>query len=176
MAEVIYGVAVSLDGYIAPPDGSADWLSPFMQTGEDYGLAEFMASMGAVLVGSRTYEQAAGFGAGGGSATPCYVFSSRRLAAAGPSVVVTAKPPGEVVAELDRRGITRAWLMGGGRLAGSFRAAGLITEYSLGVMPVVLGGGVRLFESAAPPDRLRLVESKAFPSGVLSLRYRVDRG
>src|SRR4051794_39428501 len=112
MLEVIYGVAASLDGFIAPPDGSADWLSPFMRPGDDYGLAAFMDSMGALLMGSRTYEQTLGHGGGGGSAKPCYVFSSRRLPVAGPHVTITTASPQEVVAELDQRGITRAWLFG----------------------------------------------------------------
>jgi dihydrofolate reductase len=173
MVEVIYCVAASLDGFIAPPDGSADWLSPFMLPGDDYGLAEFEASVSAFLMGSRTYEQTLAHGGGGLAAKPCYVFSSRQLPVSGPHVTITTASPQEVVAELERRGITRAWLFGGARLLTSFREAGLVTEYSLGIAPVVLGGGVPLFESPGPPAQLRLVESKAHPNGVLGLRYQV---
>ncbi len=173
MVEVVYAVAASLDGFIAPPDGSADWLSPFMRPGDDYGLAAFETSMGAILMGSRTYEQTLGYGGGGGSRKPCYVFSSRQLPVAGPHITVTAASPQEVIAELERRGIARAWLFGGARLLTSFRASGLVAEYRIGLIPVVLGGGIPLFESPGPPAHLRLVESKAYPNGVLGLRYQV---
>jgi dihydrofolate reductase len=171
MAEIVYGVAASLDGFIAPPDGSADWLAPFGAAGGDH-YSEFMKSVGAILMGSRTYEQALAFGGGGSMGKPCYVFSSRQLPA-GKDVTVTSASPREVVDELDRRGIARAWHFGGAKLFESFREAGLITEYSLGIVPVVLGGGVPLFASPGRPARLRLVEAKAHPTGALMVRYLV---
>lgn len=174
MAEVIYGVAVSLDGFIAPPDGGVGWLEPFSAAGREH-VAEFLATVGAVLVGSRTYEQMLEFGGTGMFGLPWYVFSSRRLPADDPSITVTAASPAEVVAELDRRGIARAWLVGGARLFESFRAAGLVTGYSLGFVPVVLGGGVPLFASPGPPARLRLEASRAHATGALMVRYGVVR-
>jgi dihydrofolate reductase len=175
MVEVNYGVAASLDGFIAPPDGSADWLSPFMRSGEDYGFAEFMDSVGALVMGSGTYEPMLGKRGSAGDGKPCFVLSSRPLPAANPDVTVTSASPQEVVAELERRGITRAWLFGGARLFESFRAAGLVTGFWLGIVPVVLGCGKPLFASPGPPARLRLTRSKVHPSGVLQLWYDVDR-
>jgi dihydrofolate reductase len=175
MAEVIYGVAASLDGFIGPPEGGGGWLAPFMRSGEDYGFEAFVDSVGAILMGSRTYEESLGRGGGAPFGKPCYVFSSRRLPAAGPDVTVTAASPQEVVAELDRRGIARAWHFGGARLFESFRAAGLITGFWLGIVPAVLGAGLPLFASPGPAARLRLTQSKVHPSGVLQLWYEVDR-
>ena len=62
MPEVVYYVATSLDGYIATPEGSVDWLSTFEGTEEDYGYAEFYSTVDALLLGSRTYEQNLAFG------------------------------------------------------------------------------------------------------------------
>ena len=109
MAEVIYNVAASLDGFLAPVDGSADWLAPFMQSGEDYGLGAFMASVEAVLMGSRTYEQALAHFGDESSRTPCFVFSSRKLPVRASNIIVTPASPREVVAQLEQRGIGRAW-------------------------------------------------------------------
>jgi hypothetical protein len=53
--------------------------------------------------------------------------------------------------------------------------AGLVTGYFLGIIPVVLGGGVRLFDSPRPPENLRLTDSKVWPNGVAQLRYEVTR-
>jgi dihydrofolate reductase len=174
--EVIYSVAVSLDGYIASADGGVDWLAPFTKSIDPSEYTAFLDSIDAIPVGSRTYEPALGISGDsfGSTGKPCWVFSKRDLPASGPSVTITSASPEEVVGELSNRGIARAWLMGGTRLASSFRAANLISEYSLGVIPVILGAGIPLFESPGPPARLKLIESKAYPIGKVSLRYRVE--
>ena len=56
-------------------------------------------------------------------------------------------------------------------LAGSFRRDGLITGYVVSVIPVVLGAGIPLFVAGGPLENLRLVASRAYPSGVVQLTY-----
>ena len=171
---VVYSAATSLDGFIADMDGGVDWLHAAMVPGEGYGLREFMASVDAVLMGSGTYEKSLTMGGGPRMATPCWVFSSRKLASV-KGMTVTSADPAEIVAGLPAQGIRRAWLMGGGRLASSFLAAGLIDEIVLGVMPVVLGRGLPLFGGVVPVSSLELVESKTFKGGALGLTYRCKR-
>ena len=89
MPNIIYYVAASLDGFIATPDGGVDWLMPFQQSGEDYGWMDFVASVDAVLAGSRTYEQSLTFGGSPGMGKPCWVFSNRPLDPASPEVTIT---------------------------------------------------------------------------------------
>jgi dihydrofolate reductase len=86
-------------------------------------------------------------------------------------VTLTAQDPSQVVEALGARGFSRAWLMGGGELASAFRLRGLISQYVISVIPVVLGRGVPLFASAARSDSLRLIETKSFPSGIVQLSY-----
>src|SRR5262249_34575301 len=105
----------------------------------------------------------------------CWVFSRQRLTVSLPQVFVTDQPPEEVVAELDRQGCQRAWLVGGGQLAGSFRAQSLITEYIVTMIPVLLGAGVPLFGSLAPAKRLRFVTPKSYPLGLVQLHSLRDR-
>ncbi len=93
--------------------------------------------------GRTTYEQALTFGPWPYADMPCWVFSHRPLVLEA-GVTVTARSPTDVAAEIDARGLRRAWLVGGGALAASFRAEALITEYIVSVMPVILGGGVPL--------------------------------
>jgi dihydrofolate reductase len=176
VVEVIYYVAASLDGYIAPLDRGLSWLAPFESPGEDYGYADFYRSIDAVLVGSQTFKQAAQFPQWPYPDKPCWVFSRQLLHPSLPHVVVTDQSPWEVVAELGRRGCQHAWLVGGGQLAGSFRAQSLITEYIVSVIPVLLGAGVPLFGSPAPAERLRLVASKIYPLGLVQLHYLRDSG
>jgi dihydrofolate reductase len=172
--EIIYYVAASLDGLIAPSDGSTAWLASFEADGKDYGYETFYGSVDALLMGSRTYRQVLGFGEWPYAGKPCWVFSRQADLPPGPGVTVTSGTPERVVAEMEGRHLRRAWLVGGGTLAASFRAAGLITEYIVSVMPVILGGGVPLIASGRPEQLLRLVDSRIYESGVVQVRYRVQ--
>ena len=169
---MIYYVAASLDAFIAPPDGSVDWLSPFEVEGEDYGYAEFYASIDAVLLGSRTYEQSRTFGQWPYSEKPCWVFSKRSLDVPNSEVTVTSQSPIQVLAEMQSRGLKRVWLVGGGQLAASFRAEGLFTEYIVSIIPVTLGNGVPLFTLSKNHEILKLIASQQYPNGVVQLRYK----
>ena len=174
MVEIIYYIAASLDGYIAPLDRGLSWLAPFESSAEDYGYADFYRSIDAVLVGSQTFQQASQFPQWPYPEKLCWVFSRQTLRISLPHVFVTDQSPWEVVVELGRRGCQRAWLVGGGQLAGSFRAQGLITAYIISVIPVLLGAGVPLFGLPAPAERLRLVASKVYPLGLVQLHYLRD--
>jgi len=63
----------------------------------------------------------------------------------------------------------------GGATIRQFLAAGLIDELTISIVPIVLGDGVRLFEGGAPEQRLVLVESRSWPTGLVQLRYRASR-
>lgn len=176
LVDVIYSVAASLDGFVARPDGSTVWLGPYMASGDDY-MGPFIDSMGALLVGSRTYAESEQslewFGSGPCSSKPVYVFTSRQLPIAGPNVTLTDASPEHLVGQLEERGVVAAGLMSGPSLLSSFRRAGLVTGYFLGIVPLVLGEGLRLFDSARPMERLRLSSSKVWSNGVVQLRYEL---
>jgi len=171
VTKIIYYVAASLDGYIATPDGGVDWLSAYGTGDEDYGYAAFYRSVDALIEGSKTYEQALGFGEWPHSGKPCWVCTRRSFEAKHPEVRFTRASPAEVVAELRRSNLRRVWLVGGGRLAASFRAQGLIDEYIVSVIPTVLGSGVPVLGSPGPQENLTLVECKSYPSGLVQLSY-----
>jgi dihydrofolate reductase len=172
MVEVVYYVATSLDGYIATADGSVDWLSRFHTAGEDLGAGELEASVDALLLGSRTYEFALQLGAWPSPDKPSWVFTKRALPVLHPSITLTSQSPTEVVGHLGARGFRRAWLMGGGKLAASFRADQLISRYVISVFPILLGSGISLLAShSSPPDPVRFVAAKPFKSGIVQVTY-----
>lgn len=172
MLEIVYYVASSVDGYIAPADGSLDWLAPFEGTGEDYGYAAFYDSVDSLLVGRRTYRQILAFNEWPYSGKPTWVFSHTPLPADEPDITVTDRTPLEIVVELEALGLRRPWLVGGGVLAGAFQAAGLIAEYIVTTVPVVLGSGVALLGGSGSRGRLALIDTKRYPGGVLQSRYQ----
>ena len=172
MPEIIYYVATSLDGYIATTDGSVDWLSRFHAKGEDHGVGELEASADALLLGSHTYEFALKLGHWPSPEKPSWVFTQRDLQVLHPSITLTSQRPREVVELLAARGLRRAWLMGGGKLAASFHGERLISRYIISVFPILLASGVPLFAPhSSQPDTLRLVAAKPFKSGIVQLTY-----
>lgn len=171
MVEVVYYVAVSLDGYIATEDGGVEWLSEFSAGGDDYGYEDFYSSIDAVLFGSTTYEQSLRFGEWPLAGKPSWVFTSRQLTADRDDIIITSKTPSEVLEEIAAQNHKRVWLIGGGKLASSFREHGLITEYIVTIIPIILGKGILLFAPASATEKLTLVESREFPNGLIQLRY-----
>ena len=173
--EVVYYVACSLDGYIAGPDGSVEWLTPFQAGGEDYGYREFYSSVEGLLMGSHTYDVSLKLGPWQAKDRPSWVFTRRSLEVVHPSVTLTDAEPPQVMDTLRERGLKRVWLMGGGQLVSSFRTAGLITHYMISIVPVVLGSGIPLFADAEGPEVLRLVEAKSYASGIVQLNYEPEQ-
>ena len=173
MINIVYYVASSIDSYIATSDGSVEWLTRFESAGDDYGYREFYESVDAVLLGRRTYEHALTFGEWPYPDKPCWVFAHRPVSVSQPNVTVTGDSPLQVVRHLKARGLNRAWLVGGGYLAGAFHEHNLITEYVVSVLPVILGSGVPLFSGTGVMRDLELIESRAYPNGLLQARYRL---
>jgi dihydrofolate reductase len=152
MPEVVYNAACSLDGYIATKDGGVSWLDMFHGRGDGGGSDEFTklyASFDGLFLGSRTYEFALEIGQWPSADKPSWVFTRLDLPVLHPSITLTAEDPSQLVRDLGGRGLKRLCLMGGGRLAASFRERGLITGYIIGVVPILLGVGIPLL--AATP-------------------------
>ena len=176
MPEIVYYAACSLDGFIATEDGGVDWLDPFQESGEDYGFSEFYSRIDGLLMGSHTYEFALKQGSWQAPEVPSWVFTHRKLPLAHSSVTLTADEPATLVERLEAEGLNRLWLMGGGQLAASFRNAGLITRYVIGIVPIILGRGLPLFADADRRDSLRLLRAKPFSSGIVILTYEPATG
>ena len=168
---VTYFVAASLDGFIAGPDGRLDWLL----TDDDYGFASYFGRVDALVMGRGTYDPVEGFGAWPYGETPSYVFTHRPLETDRSVEVVS----GSVEAFSDRmvsENVGELWVVGGGEVAAAFLAAGRLDAVVVSLHPVILGGGTPLFGTDAPVVPLRLDETRAFPSGLVQLRYTVERG
>ena len=171
MATITYYVVASLDGYIADASGGVDWLP--QGEPEDYGYTEFYAGVDALVMGRRTYDQVMEFGQWPYAGKPTYVFTGHPPLDNPYDVrFVSDTEPAEFVRTTAAGYSGTVWLVGGGNLADQFRRAGLIDEYLVHVIPVILGRGIPLFGGDAPPTRLELFESKSYAGGVLLLRYR----
>jgi dihydrofolate reductase len=168
-----YQVAVSLDGFIAGPNGEADWI--VMDSSIDFGA--LYNEFDTAVMGRNTYE--AGLAMGGGVEMPgidVVVFSQTLPPSAYPGVRITNHDPGEIVAQLKAKPGKDIWLFGGGELFRTLLDAGLVDSVELAVMPVLLGTGVPLLPPGAS-TKLVLVDQKTLPrSGIVVMSYTVPGG
>lgn len=184
-ARTVYYTASSLDGFIAGPDHSLDWLLKFGNVpGGDY--QEFIAQVGAVVMGANTYRwllEHEVMPPGGEPKPwpyqqPTWVFSNRQQRAVpGADVTFVAGAVAPVHAEMLRvAGGKNVWIAGGGELAGQFHDAGLLDELNVTYAPVALGAGAPLFpRHLAFPD-LELLDSSSYGGVFVQVRYGVKRG
>ena len=170
MRKVVYSVAMSLDGYVAGPNGEADWIT----MDPEIDFAALFARFDTVLMGRKTYEQVRAMG--GGEAMPgvTSIVASRTLKPEDcPGATVIGDGLADRVRELRAGSGKDIWLFGGGVLFRSLLDAGLVDEVGVAVMPVLLGGGVPLL-AAGGRAKLRLTGSKIYKSGIVSLEYAVE--
>ena len=172
MRKVVLTVAISLDGYIARPDGSVD----FLFTPKGFSLASFMARIDTAIMGRTTFDVAVKMGGSfGGSSIKYYVASRSKPPGERDGVVFTRQSPAILVRQIRKRPGKDIWLMGGGELARDYLKADLVDEIHLGVFPVLLGAGIPLFQAGFPQRSFSLAECKTYPKGFLTLEYKRAR-
>jgi dihydrofolate reductase len=164
-------IATSRDGFIAGRDDDLSWL-PDGHAGEDYGYDAFMAGVGAILMGRRTYDVVEGFGTGWPYGdTPVLVATTRPLDPMEPTVRAVSGSAEEMLLEARAAAGEGDVYVDGGRLIRQLLGAGLIDEFLVTVIPVDLGEGIPLLAGDEQWALLRLEESREFPSGVEQQRY-----
>jgi dihydrofolate reductase len=172
MRNVVLGVGISLDGYIARLNGAVDFL--FMP--KDYSMADFFASIDTAVMGRKTYDMALQMGGGSpGTSMVTYVLSRSQPAGERDGVVFTSEPVADLVQRIRKRPGKKIWMMGGGELARAFLQADLIDELYIGIVPVLLGEGIPLFPSGFPQRGFLLRENKTYSKGLIALTYRRAR-
>ena len=187
MRSVTYSMAVSLDGYIAGPDGQFDWSIP------DDELMRFATDedrqVGVQLMGRKLYETMLYWETADQDPSlddsdfefiaiwkplPKVVFSTT-LAAVQGNAHLAAGGLAEEIERLQAEPGEGDIAIGGATLAAEAAALGLIDEYRARIYPVLVGGGIPFFPRHERRVDLELVETRTFSSRVVDLRYRVMR-
>ena len=163
-----------MDGFIADRDGGISWLEPYQVEGEDHGYRAFLADVGAVVMGARTYELELGWDRWPYDDRPTFVFTHRRHdVPSGADVRLVAGPVVDMLAEIDRATDRNVFLVGGADLVRQFLAVDALDELHLFVVPVLLGEGTPLFDD--PPQRqARLESAHLYATGIAGVRYVLE--
>ena len=179
-----YYTATSIDGFIATEDDSLEWLFPLGNL-EDTSYPRFIADVGALAMGSATYEwmlrHATHVAGQAGSAwpytQPTWVFSRRRLPPVpGASILFVQGDVRAVHSEMARAaGDKNIWIVGGGDLAGQFYDAGLLDEAFIQIGSVTLGRGKPLFPRRVTSPPWKLLSVRQVGAGFAELHYELPR-
>ena len=175
-------MVASLDGFIARKDGGVDWL----ETADEFAAGEtmdpafvaaFLATIDCYVMGSRTYETALTFEAKGHGWAygdkPTFVLTSRTLPRTRPSVEFYSGDLASLVNGRLRTAFRSIWFVGGGALSGECLRLGLVDELRYSILPVLIGDGIPFFDRLDQDVALHLMETKAYKSGMVALRYEV---
>lgn len=175
--EIHVFIATSLEGFIARPDGSLDWLMQAQAAapeGEDFGYADFMRDIDALVMGRKTFETVLGFDPWPYGQRPVWVMSRQPALhipeALKPTVRHSRACPVGLLQELASKGIRRVYL-DGGELIQAFMVEDLVDQLTVTTVPVLLGQGRSLW-GPLPGDRaLALVASRHWDCGFVQSRY-----
>lgn len=179
-----YFTATSLDGYIAGPNHSLDWLFQFGS--EDPSYPEFIKEVGAIVMGSSTYEWILKHDTFADPEKPkpwiyqqpAWVFTSRSLKTVPGADIRFVKGDVRLVYEQMREAAAgkNIWVVGGGHLAAQFHEQGLLDELIITMAPVILAAGAPLFTSSIVKPPLRVVSVKPYPEGLVRMHLQVQKG
>jgi len=170
---VTFGVASSLDNFIARADHAVDWL---MWSDEVGALTSaFWKTIDTVVMGRKSYEVGAKLGTAAYPGVKNYVFSRTMTEVPDARVELVREDAAAFVRALKAREGKGICVMGGGELARSLFEADLIDEVGLNIHPVLLGDGIPLFHPMSRQVDLELIDSKVLKTGCVYVLYRVLR-
>ena len=180
-----YFTATSLDGFIADPDDSLEWLFPLGDINET-SYPTFIKDVGALAMGSTTYEWLLRHIVGPQAqrpepwpyTQPVWVFTSRTLPSVPGADIRFARGDVRPIHEEMVRAAAgkNVWIVGGGELAGQFHDQGLLDEIHVQIGSVTLGAGKPLLPRRITRPPLRLVSVRAIGTGFAELKYLVAKG
>jgi dihydrofolate reductase len=166
-------IGVSVDGFIARPNGALDFLPE--GGGEPHGYNEFFASVDALVIGRKTFDTVRAF--------PEWPYGDKRVIVLSSQTLDLSRVPAgrveqmqgsprDIFLQLERRGIRHIYVDGGVTVQGFLRE-GLIQQLIITRVPVLIGQGVPLFGALPQDVRLEHVRTQHYRSGLVQTEYRV---
>jgi dihydrofolate reductase len=175
MRKVVLQMVVSLDGYVAGPNGDLSWVFPGLDDDVRRWIVDSLSGIDTQLLGRVAYSEQEGYWPTATEELAPLMNESTKIVFASTldklgwsNSRLAEGSPAEEIARLKQEPGKDIYVPGGASFAQSLSAQGLIDEYRLIVNPVVLGGGLPLFTE---PVNLKLLDSRAFGTGAVVLVY-----
>ena len=176
MAKTILYMATSFDGYVAGPHDEVDWMDAYGDV--EYGFEHFLATVGAIIMGRRTYDVGVEkqWFSQYDYKSPILVVSGNRPTAPSNDADFTFVTEGIEAAHIrakETAGRKNIYIFGGANIAQQYLQAGLLDEMYIGLVPIILGDGIRLFERVGKRMKLGLIDVKRFEKDLAVVHYSV---
>ncbi len=171
--KLILYISCTLDGFIAKPNDDLSFLSLVEKEGEDYGYAAFVETIDTVIVGRKTYEWVIGQGYDFPHADKkSYIITRQKKAQEG-NITFYNGDIMELVCSLKKEKGKNIFCDGGAEIVHLLLSNKLIDEIILSVIPVLVGGGTKLFQEGFPEQTLKLIETRSYDTGLVQLHYKM---
>ena len=170
-------IATSLDGYIAKPNDDMSFLKLVEKEGEDYGYAKFTETIDTIILGRRTYDwvmKEIGSSHYDNGTRDVYVITRTAKPSVGRTTFYTGDLA-DLVKELKTKEGKNLYCDGGAEIIHELLKNDLIDEFTISVIPVLVGDGTRLFKDNRPEQELEFINSKSFDTGLIQLHYKRKR-
>jgi len=171
-------IATSLDGFIARNNGDLDWLdiaNASVPEGEDCGYNAFMETIDILVMGRKTYDQVLSFNKWPYGIKSVIVLSSTTIDIPqdlSESVSHSSESPRELYNRLSNEKVRRLYIDGGNTIQ-RFLVEELINDFTITIIPVILGSGIPLFDYVKKDISLKHIATKTFDFGFVQLSYKV---
>ena len=174
MRKLVIFIATSLDGYIAKPNDDLSFLKSVEKEGEDYGYAEFMDNIDTIILGRKTFDYVVreiGSSHYDNGQRDVYVITITERPSVGRTTFYTGKLT-ELVQRLKSGSGNNIYCDGGAEIINELLQHDLIDEFTISIIPVLVGNGTRLFKDNRPEQHLEFVSAISFETGLTQLHYR----
>ncbi len=170
--KVVLYIATSLDGYIAKANDDLGFLSIVEQEGQDYGYADFVKTVDAVIVGRKTYDKVISMGFDfPHTDKDAYIITRTPRPSIG-SIKFYTGDLKSLVGRLKSENGKNIFCDGGAEIVNELLKGDLIDEFIISVIPILVGSGTKLFKDGRPEQKLELVSIKSFDKGLTQLHYK----
>lgn len=166
-------IAMSLDGFIARPDGDISFLDEMNQEGEDYGYSTFIETVDTVILGRKTYDKIESMGLELPYGEREVIVLTRAPKPATKGVSFYSGNLDDLVSSLQSKPGKNIYCDGGGETIQQLLKTQRIDEITVSIVPVLLGEGIRLFGGLIQEQKLKLNTSRSFTKGLTQLHYDI---
>jgi dihydrofolate reductase len=173
--KLILYIAMSLDGFIAKPDGDIGFLSQVEQEGEDYGYSAFMETIDTVILGRKTYDKILSMGYELHYGEREVYVLTRSPQPATNHITFYSGSLTDLIIRLKTQEGKNIFCDGGAETVHRLLQEDLFDELIVSVIPVLLGDGIRLFKGDNQEKKLQLVKSGSFDKGLVQMHYIIHK-